>query len=236
MLGSEKLCGFAGVLALVCITLPAAYAAQGKIVCWKDAAGKVIGCGDKVPPEFQNSATKQLDARGVTRGTTESVEEANRRRQKEQEAARVKADDQRKSVEQTRHDRALLETYSNENEIDLKRDRDLQVLDLQIEQLGMSLKNATQRHEDAAARLQAAEKSSKAVSPQLKNELARSGTDKERFEKGIQAKNQEKEDLRALYAEQRRRYIELRNNPGAIGIAPGPPASVSASAAPGLKK
>jgi hypothetical protein len=39
------------------------WAASGKIVCWKDNAGKVVGCGDKVPPEFQSSGTKELDSR-----------------------------------------------------------------------------------------------------------------------------------------------------------------------------
>ena len=27
-----------------------AQAQSGRIVCWKDASGKVVGCGDKVPP------------------------------------------------------------------------------------------------------------------------------------------------------------------------------------------
>ena len=35
--------------------------AQKKIVCWKDKAGKVVGCGDTVPPEYQDNATKELD-------------------------------------------------------------------------------------------------------------------------------------------------------------------------------
>ena len=38
----------------------------GKIVCWKDKAGKTVGCGDKVPPEYQDNATKELNRRGVT--------------------------------------------------------------------------------------------------------------------------------------------------------------------------
>ena len=61
--------------------------------------------------------------------------------------------------------------------------------------------------------MDAVEKSNKPVSAQLKDELARATADKERFEKGIEAKNQEKEALRNRYAEQRKRYIELRNNP-----------------------
>jgi hypothetical protein len=230
----RKVFGVAGVLALASLMPGTAWAAQGKIVCWKDAAGKVIGCGDKVPPEYQSSGTKELDTRGVTRGTTESVEEVNKRRQKEQEAARIKGDEQRKSVDQKRQDTALLETYSNEKEIDLKRDRDLQVIDLQIEQLTMSQKNATQRHTDTKARVDAVEKSKKPVSAQLTDELTRATADKERLEKSIEAKNQEKEALHNRYAEQRKRYLELRNNPAAIGTAPA--ASASASASPSPKK
>jgi hypothetical protein len=214
-----------GVLALLCLMQPSAYAAQGKIVCWKDAAGKVIGCGDKVPPEYQNSGTRELDSRGITRGTTESTEEANKRRQKEQESAHVKAEDQRKSVDQKRQDKALLESYSNEKEIDLKRDRDLQMIDLQIEQLSMSLKNATQRYTDTKARVDAGEKSNKPPTPQMKEELAKATADRARLEKSVEAKNQEKEALRNRYAEQRARYMELRNNP-----TPAEPASTSASA------
>src|SRR5688572_18971203 len=119
-------------LVAVCGT---AQAQSGRIVCWKDASGKVVGCGDKVPPEFQGSATRELDSRGVTRKQTESAEEANRRRAKEQEAAKIKAEEDRKALDQKRQDTALLETYASEKEIDAKRDRDLLVIDGQIEQL-----------------------------------------------------------------------------------------------------
>src|SRR5688572_6516336 len=134
---------FAGVLAAAALlSLPAllavpgtAEAQAGRIVCWKDKSGKVVGCGDKVPPEYQGSATREMDSRGVTRKNTESVEEANQRRAKEQEAARVKTEEDKKALDQKRQDTALLDTFSNEKEIDIKRDRDLQAIDLQIEQL-----------------------------------------------------------------------------------------------------
>jgi len=32
----------------------------GKIVCWKDKAGKVVGCGDRVPPEYDNLIAKLM--------------------------------------------------------------------------------------------------------------------------------------------------------------------------------
>lgn len=226
----------AGAVAVAGVLVPAlAAGAQsqptGKIVCWKDQSGKVIGCGDKVPPEFQANATKELDSRGVTRKTTESVDEANRRRAHNEEVARVRGEDERRMLEQKRQDTALLETYSNEKEIDLKRDRDLQVIDLQIEQLNVSLKNATQRYAETKSRVDAVEKNKGQVSAQLKEQFARAAGDKERIEKSIEAKNQEKDDLRKRYADQRKRYLDLRANPGAIGSPPGVTATASASGA-----
>jgi hypothetical protein len=190
--------------------LGTAHAQGAKIVCWKDASGKVVGCGDKVPPEYQSSATKELDARGVTRKQTESVEEANQRRSREQELARVRAEEEKKALGQKRQDTALMETYSNEKEIDLKRDRDLQVIDLQIEQLTVALKNTTQRYNEARVRAEAADKNKKPVGPVAKEELERLANEKQRFEQSISAKNKEKEELRAKYAEYRKRFAELK--------------------------
>ena len=188
----------------------ASAAQSGRIVCWKDKSGKVVGCGDKVPPEYQSSATRELDSRGITRKQTESVEEANRRREREQEAARVKAEDERKALVLKRQDTALLETYANEREIDLKRDRDLQTLELQIEQLQGSLKNVTQRYNETRGRAAAVQKNKKSLPPALKDELARVTAEKERFEHSIAARQKEKEELRVKYAEYRKRFTELK--------------------------
>jgi hypothetical protein len=121
-----------------------------------------------------------------------------------------RAEHERKSLDQKRQDTALLETYSNEKEIDLKRDRDLQVIDLQIEQLTVALKNTTQRYSEAKLRADGMEKSKKPVPPGLKDELVRISAEKQRFEQSIEAKNKEKDELRGKYAEYRRRFAELR--------------------------
>src|SRR5215208_3759293 len=109
---NDRIVTFLGVAIVAgALVLPGAAEAQsGKIVCWKDKSGKVIGCGDKVPPEFQSSATKELDSRGVTRKQTESVEEASQRRAREQEAARIRAEEEKRSLGQKRQDTALMET------------------------------------------------------------------------------------------------------------------------------
>jgi hypothetical protein len=201
------------------LALPGFAGAQSKIVCWKDKSGKVIGCGDKVPPEFQSSATKELDSRGVTRRTTESAEDANQRRQREQETARAKIEEDRRMVGQRRQDTALVETYSNEREIDLKRDRDLQVLDGHLEQLTVAQKSATQRYNETRSRAETVEKNNKPLSPALKDELARTAADKQRIDRAIEAKQKEKEELRERFAGYKKRYNELRGS----GSQPMPP-------------
>jgi hypothetical protein len=210
-----------GALAFVgTLSLPGVVCAQGKIVCWKDKSGKVLGCGDKVPPEFQSNATKELDRRGVTRGTTESAEDGAQRRMREQEAARVKADEERRTIDLKRQDTALLETYSSEKEIDLKRDRDLQVIDLQIEQLNTALKSAVARQSEVKSRADAVEKNNKPVAGGLKDELVRAAADKERLEERITAKQKEKEELRARYTDYKKRYAELRSGSAVPGQMP----------------
>ena len=200
------------LVAAACTTaLLAALPVDGhaKIVCWKDKTGKVVGCGDTVPPEYQDSATKELDKGGITRKTTESAQDAARQRAKAEEAARLKAEADRRAAEQKRQDSALLATYSNAQEIDLKRDRDLQVVELQTNQLRTSHKNAVDRHKEAQGRLDVAAKTKKGASDALKEEAARATKEVQRLEQAIAAKEKDKEEIRARYAEYRRRYMEL---------------------------
>src|SRR5215210_2739945 len=99
---TERTAVVLGTLAAIgMLSLPGAATAAtapGKIVCWKDASGKVIGCGDKVPPEFEASGTKELDSRGLTRKTTESADEVGQRRLRDQDAARIKAEEERRMI------------------------------------------------------------------------------------------------------------------------------------------
>jgi hypothetical protein len=213
-------------LALVATASPAIAQSKGggKIVCWKDKAGKVVGCGDSVPPEYQTSATKELDRRGVTRKTTDSADEVAKHRARDEELARQKAEEQKKLAEQKRQDSALINTFANEKEIDAKRDRELQQIDLQQSQLQTAFKGATDRHNALKARSDAAEKSKKPVPDIQKDDLARAAADKEKLENSIAAKEKEKQEVRQRYAEYRKRFAELKGtsqSPAAPAPKPG---------------
>lgn len=192
---------------------------KGKIICWKDKSGKVVGCGDRVPPEFEDAATKELDRRGITRKTTETAEEQARQAAREAATAKQKEEETKRLAEQRRRDQALLNTYASEKEIDQRRDRELQEVDRLLGQLEGLRKGAAARRTDAEGRLAAAEKARK-PSDGMKDEVARAEAEMAKLDKNIAAKNKEKEDIRARYAETKQRYLELGGTRAQAAAAP----------------
>ena len=195
-----------------------------KIICWKDKSGKVIGCGDKVPPEYEDAATKELDRSGMTRKTTETAEEQAKRAAQDKALATQKAEEKKLLDEQRRRDSALLNTYASEKEIDQRRDREVQVVEAQITQLRVSHTNATNRHKDALSRIAAAEKTKKPPSDALKGEAEDAAADMAKLEHNIASKNKDVEDIRARYAQTKQRYMDLRSGRAQSAAAPAAPA------------
>ncbi|MGE0556742.1 MAG: hypothetical protein AB7E73_01390 [Burkholderiales bacterium] len=214
--------GVAAFIFTVLVPSPAVHAQ--KIVCWKDKAGKVIGCGDRVPPEFQKNEAKVLDGTGLQRGTVVSAEEAERKKAEQRKIAAEKAEQDRRIAEQRRQDLALINTYTSEKEIDQRRDRELQVVELQLTQLKTSQKKIDEAHAAVLKRHDAAVKSGKPVPPGLADEMARATEEKKRNEARIAAKEKDKQDIAGRYADQKARYAELKGR-GAPAAAPAAPAA-----------
>ena len=205
---NRKHAGFTAAFALALaamIATPALAQSKGggKIVCWKDQSGKVVGCGDTVPPEYRSGATKELDSRGVTRRTTDSAEVVAKRRQQDEEAAKQKAEEQKRVAEQKRQDAALLSTFANEKEVDAKRDRELGDVEVQITQLQGALNAATSRYNEAKSR-------------NVKEDMARATAEQDKLEKRIAARKKEKEEIRQKYAAQKKRFVELKGGSQAV--------------------
>lgn len=204
---------------------------SGKIICWKDKSGKVVGCGDKVPPEFQDSATKELSQRGVTIKQSDAPLTAEQRRAQQAAAERKQAEEQKRET-QRRHDAAILDTFTNEKEIDLKRARDVQQVEATIETLQTNLKNANDRQAQGRARIEQSRKNKKPVPPALQEELDRSEGEKAKIENQIAQKRKEIAALNQKYDEIKKRFAELT---GAAGAGAGSSAKPAPQPAPARK-
>lgn len=185
-----------------------------KIICWKDKTGKVVGCGDRVPPEYLQNESKRLDNRGITRETKVSAEEAARLREEEKKQAALKLEEDRRLAEQQRQDTALLNTYISPKEIDVRRDRELQVVNLQIQQLRLALKSATDALANQQKRHANLEKKGN-VPASVQDDLKRATDEKESVEARIADREKDKARISANYAQQKARYIELKGIPAA---------------------
>jgi len=185
-----------------------------KIVCWKDKSGRVVGCGDKVPPEYQDSATKELNRRGVTVRQSDAALTPEQRQAQQAEAERKQAAEL-KRAEQQRQDKALLDTFSNENEIDLKRTRDVQLIESNIETLQTNLKNADERQADARARIAQFKKRNAAVPGPVQDDFERSEGEKIKIQNQIVQKRREITALNQRYDELKKRFVELKSGAAA---------------------
>lgn len=205
----------------------AAEAPGGKIVCWKDKAGKTVGCGDKVPPEYQDGASKELNKRGVTVKQTEPPLTPAQKKELAAEAERKAAANQ-VAAEQKRRDKALLDTFTTAKEIDLKRNRDIQLIASNIEAQTTNLKNANDRQADARNRIEQFKKENKPVPAAIQEEFDRAEAGKAKIQAQIAQKRKEIADLNQQYDDMKKRFAELT---GTTEAAPAPAAAATPAAA-----
>src|SRR6476620_5369767 len=213
------------------VVVSGAYAQQqsapGKIVCWKDKSGKILGCGDKVPPEYQDYATKELNHRGVTVKSSDAALTAEQKKTLEDQAERKKLADS-KTSEQQRKDRALLETFTTSKEIDLKRGRDIQQIEMNIEALQNNLKNAIDRQADLRARMEPYRKENKPVPASFQEDYDRTESSKAKLQAQVAAKRKDIADINVQYDDMKKRFAELTGAPSETAI------SSSAAARPDI--
>jgi hypothetical protein len=184
-------------------------ATGGKIICWHDKNGKTLGCGDKVPPEYQDNATRELNKRGVTIQRSGPAPTAEQKRAEQAALERKQAEEQQLQ-EQRRRDKALLDTYTDEKEIDLKRGRDVQLLETSVETLQTNLKAAKDRHNEASAKAGVYTKNKKEIPTALQEDVARSAADQAKIERQIADKRKEIQATNDYYEGLKQRFRELK--------------------------
>jgi hypothetical protein len=211
--------------------LQAAGLGSGRIICWKDKSGKVVGCGDIVPPEYQDSATKELDRRGVTIKQSEAALTPEQKKAQQAELERKQAEDLKKEM-QRRQDKMLLDTYSQEKEIDQDRARHVQGIESDIESLQINLRSANTRQANARARAEQYKKNKKPVPPEVQDEADRMESEKIKTENQIAQKRKDIAALNQKYDEFKKRYFELTGKSPSDSSQPGSGARPAPQPAP----
>jgi len=185
------------------------------IICWSDKNGRQVGCGYTVPPEYANNPTRELNTRGITVKKSEAVLSGEALRAKQEEEARRKVEEQERAAQRKR-DLALLNSYTSESEIEARRDRDLQQLDLTIVGLQTSLKQLKATEADLRRRMDNFAKNGKPAPDNLTEDVSRASGDVTATERLVSQKRNEQEAVRMKYNELRSRFAELTRREAAV--------------------
>jgi Domain of unknown function (DUF4124) len=200
-----------GKAALLCFVLAASLAALpawAKMYKWVDEKGRVH-YGDSVPPEYAGQAMEELDERGLVRGRTQRTRltPAELRRLEQDKARR--AEEQRVREATGRRDRALLSTYTSEQEIDLARDRALEQEDMVIRGMDSRLKQVDAKLGRLRGEAGGYTAQSKPVPEQVRQELAEVEQEAQQLQKNIEQHRHSKVGIRTRHDADKQRFREL---------------------------
>ncbi|CAN5344530.1 hypothetical protein BH24PSE2_BH24PSE2_11340 [soil metagenome] len=199
---------------LPCILGFASAPASAEVYRWVDENG-VAHYGDRVPPDAARGDREILNDRGVP------LEQLPAEKTPEQRAAelerRAAEAERRAERERRRHrDRVLLSTYLSVREIELLRDRRLEMLDAQMRLTRQYLENLHKRHASLLAEAgkfdyPPGSASDKPALPiDLKAELADVTSAIERYEMQLRERRLERSNLTEKFANDIGRFRELK--------------------------
>jgi len=187
--------------------LSVSLSAEAATYRWMDEYGQVH-YGDTVPPQQVRKEHKELDKQGrVLRETGQSSLTADELRRIEDAHRRSELLRQHEQ-EQQRRDKSLLLSYANEEEIDLLRDRALELEMLQINSL--KLRREAMLERVLYANTELSKRASKSASRELQQLREDGQTDLQRIDELLSQRQAQLEALKAKYAADKQRFRELK--------------------------
>lgn len=183
-------------------------AVQAKIKCWTNAEG-VRECGNSVPPEYAQQGHDVINKSGVLvkhheRAKTDA-ELAEETRLKAAEAEK-----KRLAEEQAAHDRVLLDTFANEDEIVMTRDGKITSIKTEIRLTNRSMNTAEERLGKLRKQAANLERAGKPVTDKLQGDIQKAQMQVDEYKAFIDSKQAEKDKIHQQFKADIQRYRTLR--------------------------
>ncbi len=182
--------------------------AQTRIKCWENSDG-VRECGKTVPPEYSQQSHEEINSRGITVETSDRAKTEEERAEEDRLAAIQKEEDKRKA-EAAAQDKILLDTYSNTDDIQMASDRNIAVLETNINLANKRTEKIQANLDKDTATAAAAELAGKQPSEDLLKDIKSLKRQIENLDKFIVDKRMEQEVIKKEYAEKIARFNELK--------------------------
>lgn len=184
------------LLTLLCFCSAAEAENTSRIVKWKDEKG-VTHYGDKIPPQYVNRENSEINKQGVTI----KHNKPNSNLEQTQDFAKR---------EQDKKDKALLGAYTNAEEIDLARDRNVQLDLIALENLNQEKISQQKKLSGNKALADSYTKRKKPVPDDLAQAISNNQEEIARIDQRILDRKQIIERTRQRFDENKKRYLELK--------------------------
>lgn len=173
--------------------------AEAKLYKWVDDKGETH-YGEVVPPEYANKDKVQFDEKGrvVKDASPETGGNSSGSKTAEQKAV----------FEQRRKDKALLNTYSNEKEIDLARDRNLQLVEARIKNI-QEIQKSAQESLDGYRKEAKGIATGKQIPASLQADITAAESRMAKLQHDLDEANAKAESVKASFEADKVRYREL---------------------------
>jgi hypothetical protein len=176
-----------------------AHAEESKrIVKWKDDKG-VTHYGDSIPAQYSNRENSLINQQGITVKRNKPIS------YQDESLSLAK-------IEQDKKDKALLSAFTNENEIDLARDRNLQLDQVTLEGLQLQRTNSQKRLADTQKYANGFVKNKKNVPADLAADLKTNQAAVLKIDQQIVERKTAMDATRKRFDDDKKRYILLRNH------------------------
>lgn len=185
--------------------------AEAKLYKWVDDNG-TTHYGEVIPPEYANKDRDSLKKSGLLEKRPEKIDPDVIRSKEEAEAKR-KVDNQA-SEEQKRRDNALMNTYSNEKEIDMARDRSLVLINARIESNAMLLKSSQATLDEHKKEFDSRTKSGKKIPQSLSNDLTQSEERVARLQAELKKNEDELAAVKTRFDNEKELYRKIKGGSG----------------------
>jgi hypothetical protein len=181
--------------------------AESKLYKWVDDHG-VTHYGEIIPPEYADKERDSLKKSGMLdkRAVKISPEEAQAKKDNEQ---KIKMETQA-ATEQSRRESALLNTYSNEEEIDLALKRSVVLVNARIESNKMLLKSSQDSLDEHKKEFDQRTKLGKKIFPSLIEDIAQSETRVAKFQNELRISEEELINVTARFENDKLVYRRLK--------------------------
>jgi hypothetical protein len=186
------------LLALPCVAAPESKNEGKKIVKWVDSNG-VTQYGDKLPASEAGRSNAEMNTQGMVIKRNVIINKS------------ADLHDQQK-LEQERKDKILLASYTNAEEIDLAKERNLQLDKAALQALSQQKINVTNRMANTTKMADGIKARKKPVPAHLTDELKLSKSEIDSIDKQMAQRKLNMATTNARYTEEKTRFIALKQS------------------------